>query len=606
VLALGRGIPLVQGPPDEELLNAGQVRNFGDYELLEEIARGGMGVVYRARQLSLGREVAVKMILAGALATTEAVRRFRNEAAAAAQLDHPHIVSVYEIGEHEMQHYFSMRLVLGRQNIATWARALTLAPAERARRIAAMMAKVARAVAFAHEHGVLHRDLKPSNILVDEKGEPQVVDFGIARPLGVDSDFTLTGQMVGTPRYMAPEQVRGENRTLTPAADTYSLGAILYELLADRKIFDGADMLTLLRQVTGQPPAPLAIGERDLENIVLRCVEKSPDARYASAAEFADDLERWLRREPVKARSARWARRHPALAALTALAVIASATIAFVTLRPAPDRAPLPQETPAAAAAARRALEWLHSHNGPRGYVVIQGADGKRASFLTGKPLPPGDYTLTELSFDYWPSPAKYPPISAVEFRLHTATLHHLRKCYLSYLGLAPEDFAFLAQNPDLYELRIATLGSDAILAHAASLKKLRILRVADKFASGDKFTGRNLAALASLPVLDIVALSMTHIDDAVVAVLAERCPRLRILELAETRITDSALRSLARHRALEELHIGDNPALTDASLAGLGKIPSLKVLSIKGPSNFTTTALAAFQQAHPGCKIAR
>ena len=189
-----------------DLLDATQVRSFGDYELLEEIARGGMGVVYRARQLSLGREVAVKMILAGELATSESVQRFRNEAAAAARLDHPHIVPVYEIGEHETQHFFSMRLVPGRRNIAQWAKALALSPQERARRISAMMAKVARAVAFAHERGVLHRDLKPSNILVDEKEEPQVTDFGLAKLVNQGSELTLSAAMLGSPSYMAPEQ----------------------------------------------------------------------------------------------------------------------------------------------------------------------------------------------------------------------------------------------------------------------------------------------------------------------------------------------------------------------------------------------------------------
>ena len=238
-----------------DLLDAGQVRSFGDYELLEEIARGGMGVVYRARQLSLGREVAVKMILAGELATAETVQRFRNEAAAAARLDHPNIVSVYEIGEHETQHYFSMRLVLGRRNIATWAKSLPLSATERAAQLAAVMAKVARAVAFAHERGVLHRDLKPSNILVDENGEPQVTDFGLAKLVSEqDSGLTLSIQMLGSPSYMAPEQADGRHGDVTTATDVYGLGAVLYELLAGRPPFIGSSPLATAKLVVEEMP----------------------------------------------------------------------------------------------------------------------------------------------------------------------------------------------------------------------------------------------------------------------------------------------------------------------------------------------------------------
>ena len=263
LLSLGSGFGAMSeiGP---DLLSAHQVRSFGDYELLEEIARGGMGVVYHARQLSLGREVAVKMILAGELATAETVQRFRNEAAAAARLDHPNIVSVYEIGEHETQHYFSMRLVLGQQNIATWAKSLVLSPGDSATRIAAMMARVARAVAFAHERGVLHRDLKPSNILVDEKGEPQVTDFGLAKIVSEeDSALTLSVQMLGSPSYMAPEQAEGNHRDVTTASDVYGLGAVLYELLAGRPPFVAKSPLATARLVVEQMPARLPDVPRD-------------------------------------------------------------------------------------------------------------------------------------------------------------------------------------------------------------------------------------------------------------------------------------------------------------------------------------------------------
>jgi WD40 repeat protein len=306
--------------PDDELFDPVQLRRCGDYELLEEVARGGMGVVYRARQLSLGREVAVKMILAGELATAESVQRFRNEAAAAARLDHPHIVSVYEIGEHETQHFFSMRLVPGGRNIATWAKAL----ARRAEEIAAMMAKVSRAVAFAHERGVLHRDLKPSNILVDENGEPQVTDFGLAKLVNEnDSALTLSAAMLGSPSYMAPEQADGRHRDVTTVTDVYGLGAVLYELLAGRPPFIGASPLATARLVVEQMPAPLPNVARDLATICLKCLAKEPAQRYSSARALAEDLERFasgqsIRARPVSAPEAlwRWARRRPKIAAL--------------------------------------------------------------------------------------------------------------------------------------------------------------------------------------------------------------------------------------------------------------------------------------------------
>jgi len=313
-----------------DLLDSTQVRSFGDYELLEEIARGGMGVVYRARQLSLGREVAVKMILAGELATTEAVQRFRNEAAAAARLDHPHIVSVYEIGEHETQHFFSMRLVLGRRNIAMWAKSPALSPARQATEIAAMMAKVARAVAFAHERGVLHRDLKPSNILVDDNDEPQVTDFGLAKLANADSALTHSVAMLGSPSYMAPEQAEGRHGDMTMATDVYGLGAVLYELLAGRAPFLGSSSLATARLVVEAPPPALPDVPRDLATICLKCLAKEPARRYATATALAEDLERYAAGQPIRARPVStpealwlWARRRPLVAALLGALVLA-------------------------------------------------------------------------------------------------------------------------------------------------------------------------------------------------------------------------------------------------------------------------------------------
>ncbi|MBE2283804.1 MAG: protein kinase [Prosthecobacter sp.] len=309
------------------------LRQFGDYELLEEIARGGMGVVYRARQLSLGREVAVKMILAGELATSESVQRFRNEASTAARLEHPNIVSVYEIGELDMQHFFSMRLVLGRRNIATWAKRLTGRADERDRLVAAMMAKVAHAVEFAHERGVLHRDLKPSNILVDDQNEPQVTDFGLAKLLNEqDSSLTLSAVMLGSPSYMAPEQADGRHGDVTTLTDVYGLGAVLYELLAGRPPFAAATPLATAKQVVEHMPAALTGTARDLATICLKCLAKEPTQRYMSALAVAEDLESFMRGEPIRARPLtlpesvwRWTRRRPKVAALLA-------TIALVFL----------------------------------------------------------------------------------------------------------------------------------------------------------------------------------------------------------------------------------------------------------------------------------
>lgn len=311
------------------LLGPEQVRKFGDYELLEEIARGGMGVVYRAWQASADREVAVKMIVAGQLATPETVARFQNEAAAASRLVHPHIVPVYEFGEYETQHYFSMRFIPGKRNIATWAREL---PAEqRFPAIAQAMCEVARAVAHAHQQGVLHRDLKPSNVLIDEKDEPQVTDFGLAKLLDADDALalTLSSAILGSPSYMAPEQADPRGRRITAATDVYGLGAILYELLAGRPPFTGASPLIVARQVVEQSPARLFDIPPDLETLCRKCLAKDPQHRYSSAAALADDLDRFSRGQPILAEPestlsliAGWSRRHPALSAMAAALAI--------------------------------------------------------------------------------------------------------------------------------------------------------------------------------------------------------------------------------------------------------------------------------------------
>ncbi|MHC4401860.1 MAG: protein kinase domain-containing protein [Planctomycetota bacterium] len=303
-----------------------QAQAFGDYQLLEEIARGGMGVVYKGYQVSLNRPVAVKMILAGRLASAADVRRFHTEAEAAAYLNHPNIVPIYEVGQHEGRPYFSMGLVEGGDLTEHVARFT-----EDQRAAARLMATVAQAVHHAHQRGILHRDLKPRNILIDPAGQPQVTDFGLAKRMEQSSQLTQSGAVLGTASYMAPEQARAE-KVVTTAVDVYSLGAILYELLTGRPPFRGRTPAgTILQLLDSEPQRPRGINpkiDRDLETICLKCTEKDPGRRYGSAAALAEDLNRWLAGKPISARPVsgrerlwRWCRRNPALAAVTTGAV---------------------------------------------------------------------------------------------------------------------------------------------------------------------------------------------------------------------------------------------------------------------------------------------
>jgi tRNA A-37 threonylcarbamoyl transferase component Bud32/tetratricopeptide (TPR) repeat protein len=326
-----------------------RIRYIGDYELGEEIARGGMGVVYKARQVSLNRLVALKMILAGQLADATDVKRFHAEAEAAANLDHPNIVAVYEAGEHQGQHYFSMRLVEGR-SLAAIQRSEPGEPGPAACRSAAtLLAKVARAVHHAHQRGVLHRDLKPGNILLDSQGEPHVTDFGLAKRVDLPSELTMSETVMGTPDYMSPEQAQAWNKGLTTATDTWSLGAILYRMLTGGAPFHRATAWETMQAVVNEEPVrPGALNrhvDRDLETICLKCLEKDPRRRYASASALADDLERWLNHEPIQARRSsrwertlKWARRNPVPAGLLAVIILVGG-VGFAGWRLAKEKA---------------------------------------------------------------------------------------------------------------------------------------------------------------------------------------------------------------------------------------------------------------------------
>jgi serine/threonine-protein kinase len=294
-----------EGPP--VTLRPGQGRRFGDYEILSELGRGGMGVVYLARHVELQRQVALKMILTGQLASGDDVIRFQTEARAAAALNHPGIVPIHEVGQRDGCHFFSMGYV-GGSNLASRTAAGPMAPDE----AAAIVRAVAEAVHFAHNHGIIHRDLKPANILLDADGRPLVTDFGLAKRMPLEGTgttvphgLTQTGAVMGTPSYMAPEQAAGRGEQVGYRSDIYALGAILYELLTGRPPFRAASTLETLMQVVDAPPAPprLLNGAipSDLEAVCLKCLEKSPADRYASAKELADDLGRFLDREAVTA-----------------------------------------------------------------------------------------------------------------------------------------------------------------------------------------------------------------------------------------------------------------------------------------------------------------
>jgi len=349
-------------------------REFGDYVLLERIAQGGMGVVYKARQVSLDRIVAMKMIRSGVLADSDEIRRFRAEAQAAANLRHPGIVQIYEVGEHAGQHFFSMEHVAG-ESLAAATREQPLS----SRQAAARAAEIAAAIGYAHKMGILHRDLKPSNVLLDSDGRARVTDFGLAKRIAGDDGLTMTGQVMGTPSFMAPEQARGDRGELGPATDVYGLGALLYALVAGRPPFMGDTSVETIRQVLHEEPLPPRrlnpAVDRDLDTICLKCLEKSPAARYQTAEEFAADLDRYARGEPILARPIgrlprawRWCRRRPVVAALSGGLALALVVGTVVSLLFAAD----------AAASRREAERRLAAETAARKDAIAKGQEANR------------------------------------------------------------------------------------------------------------------------------------------------------------------------------------------------------------------------------------
>ena len=342
LLSLGLGADTSNNETLEDVLSEINVRDrdrrVGNYQILDEIGHGGMGVIYRARQRHSRRIVALKRILANEADSRETVIRFRREALAAASLDHPNILPIYEVSEDEDGlPFFSMKFAPG-GSLRDAAASLRSEPL----RSVALMAKVARAVQYAHAQGILHRDLKPGNILLDGRGEPLVSDFGLAKWLDTASDFTQTLTIFGTPGYVAPEQAEGSTRSLRPSTDVYSLGAILFDLLTGRPPFLGDNVLAVIQQAAEKAAPKLRslapALDRDLEIICAKCLEREPNARYCSAGDLAEDLERWLADRPITARPvsvslrvSRWSRRNPAAAGMAVLLLALGTVIGMMT-----------------------------------------------------------------------------------------------------------------------------------------------------------------------------------------------------------------------------------------------------------------------------------
>src|SRR6184192_1808558 len=320
----------------EAVSAATMLGELGDYELLEEIGRGAQGVVFRARQKSLNRTVALKVISLGQWASKAHLKRFRREAEAAASLDHPCIVPIYEVGERDGSCYFSMKFVEGGQLDEVVRRKLMSI-----RQAAELIAKIARTVHYAHEHGILHGDVKPGNILLDAKGEPHLTDFGLARLLETESTVTRTMEILGTPSYMAPEQAVGNNAAVSGATDVYGLGAVLYQLLTGHPPFAGGTTFETIKLLLDTEPRQPRLWnpkiDRDLATICLKCLDKDPQRRYSSALTLAEDLDRWLKHESILARRTgifargkKWMRRNRKLVATGAACLLVGAAVIWL------------------------------------------------------------------------------------------------------------------------------------------------------------------------------------------------------------------------------------------------------------------------------------
>src|SRR5256884_1697036 len=351
----GKPSPLgSNSPPDNKTPPriAEMLGQLGDYELLEEVGRGGQGVVFRARQKSLNRTVALKVISLGQWASKPHLRRFRLEAEAAAKLEHPGIVPIHEVGERDGSCYFSMKFIEGGQ-LDEVARRQPMP----VRRAAELIAKVARTVSYAHEHGILHRDIKPGNILLDAKGEPHLTDFGLARLVESESSVTQTLDVLGTPSYMAPEQAVGNNAAVSSATDVYGLGAVLYQLLTGHPPFAGGTTYETIKLLLDtEPRQPRLLNskiDRDLNTICLKCLEKDPRRRYASALALAEALERWLKHEPIRARRTglftrgrKWLRRNPSIAVMAAMLLVLAVPLGVMIWKTGSERSPLSNVAP--------------------------------------------------------------------------------------------------------------------------------------------------------------------------------------------------------------------------------------------------------------------
>jgi serine/threonine protein kinase/tetratricopeptide (TPR) repeat protein len=340
--AAGASLPAKKKPDPAKTL-----ADFGDYKLLEEIGRGGQGVVYRAHQKSLNRTVALKVIGLGHWATEAHLKRFRREAEAAARLEHPGIVPIHEVGERDGSCYFSMKFIEGGQ----LDQVIRREPMP-VRRAVELIAKVTRTVHYAHEHNILHRDIKPGNILLDQKGEPHLTDFGLARLVETESTVTRTMEVLGTPSYMAPEQAVGNNDAVSSVTDVYGLGAVLYQLLTGHPPFAGGTTYETIKLLLDtEPRKPRLLNpkiDRDVSTICLKCLEKDPKRRYASALALAEDLERWLKHEPIHARrtgifirSRKWVRRNPTSALLAASLVALAGAAGWIAWKSEFIRHPL-------------------------------------------------------------------------------------------------------------------------------------------------------------------------------------------------------------------------------------------------------------------------